>query len=174
MTERNRPHIILPTRARSEPFTIPTGGGGTDGPGFSGDRHRHGSSLLHQYETALATQDKAPEVAGAYISFRSFPGLELALESLDVQRVGEQPELVAVRETASEDGPIQVATVYIPDGKKEYFLKRLAQYVASSGQDKARNATLVEGIQSIHRATIRELWTDSDEAYPTDSAATRW
>ena len=174
MTERNRPHIILPALARSEPFTIPTGGGGTDGSGFSGDRHRHGSSLLQQYETALASHGEAPEVAGAYISFLSFPGFELALESLDVQRVGDQPELVAVRETASEDGPIQVATVFIPDGEKEYFLKRLAQYVESSGQDKARNATLVEGIQSIHRATIRELWTDSDEAYPTDSAAMRW
>lgn len=91
-----------------------------------------------------------------------------------MQLSGEQPELVAVREAGSADGPIQIATVYIPDGKKEYFLKRLIQYVESSGEDKTRNATLVEGIESIRRATIRELWTDSDETYPADSSEARW
>lgn len=119
MAERDRPHIVVPSLPRSEPFTIPTGGGGTDGSGFSGDRGRHGSALVQQYETALAAPVNAPEVSGTYISFLSFPGLELALESLDVQRSGEQPELVAVREAESVDGLVQVATVYIPDGKKE-------------------------------------------------------
>lgn len=174
MAERDRPHIVVPGLPRSEPFTIPTGGGGTDGSGFSGDRGRHGSTLVQQYEAALAAPVDAPEVSGTYISFLSFPGLELAVESLDVQRSGEQPELVAVREADSVDGPVQVATVYVPDGKKEYFLKRLTQYVESSSEDKARNAALVDGIQSIRRATIRELWTDSDGTYPTDSSETRW
>ncbi|MDQ1581514.1 MAG: hypothetical protein QOD05_2289, partial [Microbacteriaceae bacterium] len=174
MAERDRPHIVVPALPRSEPFTIPTGGGGTDGARFSGDRRQHGSTLVQEYEAALAAPVDAREVPGSYISFLSFPGLELALESLDVQRSGEQPELVAVREAESVDGPVQVATVYIPDGKKEYFLKRLTQYVESSGEDKARNAALVDGIQSIRRATIRELWTDSDGTYPTDSSETRW
>lgn len=174
MAERDRPHIVVPVRPRSEPFTIPTGGGPSDGPGFSGDRRRHGSTLVQEYERALAPLPDASQPAGTYVSFRSFPGLELALESLDVQRSGEQPELVAVREDDSADGTVQIATVYIPDGKKEYFLKRLTQYVESAGADKARNATLVEGVQSIRRATIRELWTDSEETFPTDSLVARW
>lgn len=174
MAERDRPHIVVPAQPRSEPFTIPTGGGGNDGSGFSGDRRRHGSALVEEYENALAPLPDAPQTAGTYISFLSFPGLELALESLDVQRAGEQPELVAVREDDSGDETVQIATVYIPDGKKEYFLKRLTQYVESAGADKARNATLVEGIQSIRRATIRELWTDADETFPTDSSEVRW
>lgn len=174
MAERDRPHIVVTAEPRSEPFTIPTGGDGSEGPGFSGDRYRHGSILVQEYERAVATSADEPPALGTYISFISFPGLELALESLDVQRAGEQPELVAVREIASADGAIQIATVYVPDGKKEYFLKRLTQYVESSGEDKARHATLVEGIQSIRRATIRELWTDSDETYPVDSSEARW
>ncbi len=174
MAERDRPHIVVPAEPRSEPFTIPTGGGGSDGPGFSGDRRRHGSALVQQYENAVSAAPDAPGVEGTYLSFLSFPGLDLALESLDVQRPGEQPELVAVREADSADGPVQVATVYIPDGKKEYFLKRLTQYVDSAGEDKARNATLVEGIQAIRRATIRELWTDADDAFPADPSQVRW
>src|SRR6218665_710383 len=174
MAERDRPHIVVPVRPRSEPFTIPIGGGASDGPGFSGDRGRHGSTLVQEYERALAPLPDAPQAIGTYISFHSFPGLELALESLDVQRPGEQPELVAVREDDSADSTVQIATVYIPDGKKDYFLKRLTQYVESAGADKARNATLVEGIQSIRRATIRELWTDAEEAFPTDSREARW
>jgi hypothetical protein len=174
MTDRNRPHIVVPTGPRSEPFTIPTGGGNSEGPVFSGDRRHHGSSLVQQYEVAVAAAPDAPAVEGTYLSFISFPGLELALESLDVQRAGEQPELVAVREEDSTDGAIQIATVYIPDGKKEYFLKRLAQYVQSAGEDKARHASLVEGIQAIRRATIRELWTDADDAYPADPLQARW
>ncbi|PVE62026.1 S8 family peptidase [Microbacterium testaceum] len=174
MAERDRPHVVVPTEPRSEPFTIPTGGGASDGPSFSGDRRRHGSALVEQYQNAVAATPDAPAVEGTYLSFLSFPGLELALESLDVQRSGEQPELVAVREADSAGGAIQIATVYIPDGKKEYFLKRLTQYVQSAGEDKARNATLVEGIQTIRRATIRELWTDADDAYPADPSQARW
>lgn len=174
MADRDRPHIVVPTVPHSEPFTIPTGGGGRDGTGFSGDRRRHGSALVQQYENAVAVAPDAPGVEGTYLSFLSFPGLELALESLDVQRPGEQPELVAVRDADSADGAIQIATVYIPDGKKEYFLKRLTQYVQSAGDDKARHATLVEGIQAIRRATIRELWTDADDAYPADPSQARW
>jgi hypothetical protein len=174
MAERDRPHIVVPAEPRSEPFTIPASGGGNDGSGFLGDRRQHGSTLVQQYENAVAVPAGTPTVGGTYISFQSFPGLELALESLDVQRAGEQPELVAVREADSKDGTIQIATVYIPDGKKQYFLKRLTQYVESSSEPHARNATLVEGIQSIHRATIRELWTEADESFPTDPSEPKW
>lgn len=174
MVERDRPHIVVPMRPRSEPFTIPTGEGPSDGSGFSGDRRRHGSNLVQEYERAFVPLPDVPQSEGTYISFNSFPGLELALESLDVQRSGEQPELVAVREDDFADGKVQVATVYIPDGKKEYFLKRLTQYVESVGADKLRNATLVEGIQSIRRATIRELWTDAESAFPTNPLEARW
>lgn len=175
MAERDRPHIVVPARPQPEPFSISVAGGGNDGTSFGGDRRQHGSSLVQEYETALASAPDAPPTLGTYISFVSFPDLELALESLDVQRIGEQPELVAVREVSSDEGAIQVATVYIPEGKKEYFLNRLIQYVESAdGAGRARNATLVEGIQSIRRATIRELWTDADEDYPGDSLAATW
>lgn len=173
MAERDRPHIVVPSPPRSEPFTLASSGGGGDGPGFAGDRLRHGRRLAEEYQNAL-TPAADEERAGTYISFVSFPDLELALASLDVRRSGPQPELVAVRETETEDGTVQIATVYLPDGKKEYFLKHLTQYVETVGRDRARHAELIEGIQSIRRATLRELWTDSDETFPSDHSEVRW
>lgn len=174
MAERDRPHIVVPTLPASEPFTLASTGRGSEKAPFTGDRRRHGSRLSRELDDALTPASGEPETAGTYITFVSFPGLELALESLDPQASGEQPELVAVREAESEDGTVQMATVYIPDGKKEYFFKRLAAYVETATEEKARHAALVEGIQSIRRATIRELWTDPDEFFPDDQTESRW
>lgn len=174
MTERDRPHLVVSEPPRREPFTLASAGGGGEKAGFTGDRAGHGRRLKRELEGALAPIGEDAEDAGTYITFVSFPGLELALESLDPRGVGEQPELVAVREEPGPQGTVQVATVYIPDGKKEYFLKRLTAYVASATTDKIKHAALVEGIQSIRRATIRELWTDPDGQFPSDPAATVW
>jgi len=174
MAERDRPHIVVPTLPASEPFTLASTGRGPEKAPFTGDRTRHGRRLTRELDDALTPASDEPETAGTYITFVSFPGLELALESLDPQASGEQPELVAVREAESEDGTVQMATVYIPDGKKEYFFKRLAAYVETATEEKARHAALVEGIQSIRRATIRELWTDPDEFFPDDQTESRW
>ncbi|GAA3931179.1 S8 family peptidase [Microbacterium soli] len=174
MAERDRPHIVVPMTPRSEPFTIPSSGGSTERPIFSRDRRAHGNALIRQYESAVRPTSDEPPTEGTYLSFLSFPGLELALKSLDVQSSGEQPELVVVSEMDAGDGRVQVATVYIPDGKKQHFLKRLTQYVETADADKARHADLVEGIQEIRRATIRQLWTDADDAYPADPTQMRW
>ncbi|WP_211310240.1 S8 family peptidase [Branchiibius hedensis] len=114
------------------------------------------------------------DTAGIYVSFESFPGLELALQSLDVQRSGEQPELVAVKDATAGTATVQIATVYIPYGKRDYFLKRLNDYVETSSQNKAKNASLVEGIAAIRHATIRELWTDPDSEFPSDADTVVW
>ena len=104
----------------------------------------------------------------------SFAGFELALQSLDVQRQGEQPELVSVTTRETPDGNVQIATVYIPDGKKQYFLERLEDYIKTCEQEKAKHENLIEGIQEIRRATIKELWTDPVGLFPTDVTEVRW
>lgn len=176
MAQRDRPHLVVPTRPNPEPFTLAsTGGGNDDGePRFTGDRRAHGARLTEEYETATAAPSHESEREGTYVSFLSFAGLELAFESLDINRPGDQPELVAVQALETVDGMVQVATVYIPDGKKQYFLDKLNRYVETADEDRARNATLVEGIAAIRRATIEELWTDPPEEFPADPDEMRW
>jgi hypothetical protein len=174
MAERNRPHLMVPRAPITEPFTLSGAGGGGKPEPFGGDRVSHGRHLQEQLERALAAEN-AEEDRGTYVSFISFPGLELALGSLESQAKGDQPELLAVTEQETATGFVQIATVYIPDGKRGYFLDRLAQYVeTASSTGKARNAGLIEGIQSIRRATIRELWTDSPDQFPTGDAGRHW
>ena len=158
----------------SEPFTLASAGGGSENGGFSGDRVSHGRRLKRELEQALAPTEDEVDREGTYVTFVSFPGLELALESLDPRAAGEQPELVAVREEPGAQGPVQIATVYIPDGKKKYFLQRLTRYVETATDDRAKHAALVEGIQSVRRATIRELWTDPTDQFPSDHATPIW
>ncbi|WP_306071116.1 S8 family peptidase [Nocardia cyriacigeorgica] len=112
--------------------------------------------------------------AGTYITFASFPGLDLALKSLDPNGRGPKPALVAVKAVDTAPGVVQHATVYVPAGGKQYFLSRLAEYVATTTDDKPKHMALVEGIASIRRATIRELWTDPDQLFPADDHCRRW
>jgi hypothetical protein len=177
MAERDRPHIVVPTPPSAEPFTLAGPGGGGEKQAFLGDRKAHGTRLTSEFETAWTPPvEEDTEPKGTYVTFASFPGLELAFESLESHRSGVQPELVAVQEEATPAGIVCNATVFVPEGKKEFFLKKLEQYVSSAeaGDGNPRNATLIEGIASIRRATIRELWTDPADEFPTDGTQLRW
>lgn len=176
MAERDRPHIVVPTLPVSEPFTLVGPGGGGDKTAFGASRPAHGKRLTEEFERAWAPLEDEVEATGTYITFVSFPDLELAMEGLESHRLGAQPEVVAVQEESTPDGQISRATVFIPDGKKEFFLKKLEQYVATADvtEGKPDNAALIEGIASIRRATIRELWTDPADEFPTDPAQLRW
>lgn len=174
MANRDRSHLLVPTSPVSEPFTLTGNGGGGDREPFQLDRYSHGRRLQGELTAALAPKDADTEPVGTYITFVSFPGLELALQSLDPQARGEQPELVAVSEEPTALGVTQMATVYVPEGKKGYFLDRLAKFVETSGLDRVRNAALVEGIQSIRRATILELWTEPRRLFPDNDGLRYW
>jgi hypothetical protein len=174
MAEHILPHLIVPSSPRREPFTVPSTGGNRDKPVFGGDRRQHGRRLVSELDAALAQRAEDSEREGTHVTFVSSPELNLAIESLDVQRSGEQPELVAVREVSATGGMVTEATVFIPDGKKEYFQKKLVSYIESLSEDNPKNAALVEGIQTIKRATIRELWTDQDKYFPKDPSALFW
>ncbi|WP_312098632.1 S8 family peptidase [Corynebacterium dentalis] len=174
MAERILPHLIVSSSPRREPFTVPSTNRNKTKPVFGGDRRRHGRRLVSELGTALAQRAEDSEREGTHVTFVSSPELNLAIESLDVQRSGEQPELVAVREVSAAGGMVTEATVFIPDGKKEYFQKKLVSYLESLSEDSPKNAALVEGIQTIKRATIRELWTDQDNYFPKDPSALCW
>ena len=173
MNPKNYPHLIIPYPPAPEPFTSARGGGGKEPRSFSGDRARHGERLLNQYNNAIPVSEQ-PDTRGMIISFRSFPGLELALNSLENQSQGEQPQLVSVTTESTCEGQVQVACVYVPYGKRDYMIKKITDYMESVSADKPKNANLIEGIASIRRATIRELWTDPSDQFPKNNNETRW
>ena len=89
------------------------------------DRGQHGRQLQSELELAGAAgltrrESEGVRIAGAvdgiYVSFESFPDLDLVLESLDPRRGKAHPELRAVREVTVDDRTFEQAVVFIPDG----------------------------------------------------------
>lgn len=183
MAPRDRPHILIRQPAITEAYARPPRRIEGRGLPTPENRRRHGAGLaarLREAEsqgtarreaTSLSVEGSIP---GIYVVFESFPGIELALQRLD-PRVGKvHPELVSVQEVVIEEKKVEKATVFIPDGKLGYFLKKLEQYVETSGADKPRQRELVDRIRSIGLASLEELWTDSPRDFPPDDALVWW
>ena len=109
MGERDRTHLFISQSPTNEAFQQVVGGGASGARPLPPDRRKHGVGLKSEMEEALDSSGRGQEPEGTYVTFESFPGVELALESLDPQSRGEQPRLVAVRYDSGEDGDRQNA-----------------------------------------------------------------
>ncbi|MGH9846138.1 MAG: S8 family peptidase, partial [Blastocatellia bacterium] len=176
-------HILLFNLGSPERFTSPRLGR-SKSILIPRDRQRHGQKLKKQLQEAARkgneqSQQMPPEELvkkGFYIEFESDPGFELKVESLKGERQG--IELVAVSETSSEASGAEggqtpmKATVFVPEGKIGYFIKKIEEYLDPAKDSKKtqnpRNQPLVESIANIRLATLRSLWTDSETFPETD------
>ena len=105
------------------------------------------------------------------IEFESFPDIELAFESLARERSG--IELLNVR----RDGNRMRATVFVPDGKLVHFENLIRDYLAEKRDSIGRprdNRRLIDAIREIRAASLRALWTDTDDAFPTEDEESVW
>lgn len=163
------PHLILRQAPRTERYTSPQTGGG----GFSRkqqDRNAHGRRLQAQLRAAQASA--GPD--GVRLEFRSEPGFELALDSLEARRSGIQ--LLSTVERKSPSGAtVTVATVFVPLGKTGHFTQILEKYLTqNSPSGNPRNSKLVDNIAAIRRAVLDSFWTDSEEARPRPRERAWW
>jgi hypothetical protein len=151
MAERNRPHLFIEGQAAAERYRRPNRKMDPRPLPTPGDRPAHAQSLKSGLEAAAAQgqAQREPEgveiagvIPGIYVTFESFPGIDLAFEKLDPRQGKIHPQLRAVREVIVNGNVIEQATVFIPDGKLGYFLKRIEQYAETTGADKPRNFEL--------------------------------
>lgn len=181
MAERElnkHPHFIFKNSAHAESFiSPPAGGGGKKVP--DRDRAAHGGALLYKFQQLKPLLSKAVEQQqqagisdgiGLQIEFESFPGVELAFESLDRERSG--IELRNVRHYESKT----FATVFVPDGKLELFEKLITAYLDHSKDKKSgpANSKLLNAISEIRAATLQALWTDAPDSMPTTDEEHLW
>ncbi|MDQ0357005.1 hypothetical protein J2S22_003949 [Rhodoplanes tepidamans] len=72
------------------------------------------------------------------------------------------------------------ATVFVPDGKLAFFLKRIEAYRDSvtrprdDGSTSPQNKDLVESISHIRLAALEALWTDDPSLYPQADQPATW
>jgi hypothetical protein len=144
------------------------------------DRRQHGGELLQQIEAlkpqiseARAAQEAAgiEEGFGLQVEFESFPDIELAFESLARERSG--IELLNVR----HEDQHSFATVFVPDGKLDHFESLIRDYLEKKRDSRGHardHKHLLNAIQRIHAASLRALWTDDSEVFPTSDEETFW
>ncbi|NJD65723.1 MAG: S8 family peptidase [Chloroflexi bacterium] len=183
MADRNRPHIFVDQPAQAEPYTPPPRRITGRALSVPDNRRAHAESLGAQLALAgasgLQRRADTTRVEGAldgiYVTFESFPGIELAIESLDVRQGSLRPELRTVQAALQTDGQrVEFATVFIPDGRLGYFLQRVQQYLETVESERPRNSKLLDRVQGVALASIERLWTDRVEDFPAAGDVVWW
>ena len=179
------PHLIVPTVAAAVRFTSPSTGPRERMGLPARGRAEHARSLLDKLEaispqaTARVDAQKAlglDEGLGIYLTFESEPNFALKYESMDLAKSG--IELCIVKTLA--DNRMQ-ATVFVPDGKLDLFLKRIAAYRDENtvprregGESRPKNEDLVASISDIKLAALEALWTEEGLPFPERDIAITW
>lgn len=175
--QEKRPHIFLQDNGSREGYAYPGGGGG--GAVIQRDRQSHGAALSAQVEQLKTTFSQAAEVQreagmeeglGLQVEFESFPDIELAFESL-----ANKPSGIELRNVRYVGDKV-LATVFVPEGKLDFFEKKILAYLDESKDLKGgpKNHKLLNTIAEIRAATLQSLWTDTPESLPVSDDETFW
>jgi len=141
------------------------------------NREQHGNRIYQQLEQVwLETENEFlvayPERTGIYLEFISSPGFELIIKSLEDLRQGIR--LCNVRtETRifnDEEAEITLATVFIPNNKRDLFFIKIEQYLSEETKSgKPKNANLIDSIEELRTALLIEsFWTDDKNLIPNE------
>lgn len=182
---KHKPHIFLGKNGKREPYTHPGSGGGSNVEVPRRNRQQHGRALQSQLQTVTTEQDQLAHEAedydlelpmGIQVEFESFPGVELAVESLADSRHG--IELSNVMEHKLPTGQIvTVATVFVPAGKLSVFENKLRDYLQERKDKNGRardSRKLIDAIRSFRRAALEKLWGDEPGQFPRTDDETFW
>jgi len=169
------PHLIIDNTGIASRYTSPRGGGGrAPFPRPERGRRSHASKLIDELSSIMddeegiinAQKDNNTNAQfGIYLSFESDPYFGLKFESLGLSR--SKIELCNVK----IENEITIATVFVPDGKLEQFLKKIIRYrdenrTNKRGETKPKEQDLIESIASIKKAALKELFTDDVSLFP--------
>ncbi len=173
------PHLLIRNSAKAESYSRPIRGmGSTESQTPPRNRQPHAQQLLEQIqqiqtlETGIIEQQKAFGLDvnnGIYLAFESEPNFELKFSSLEFQPSG--IELCSVKLVDTKT----IATIFVPEGKLTYFLKKISQYqLENTPKNQPKNKDLVQSITAIKLAAMDALWTDEPELMPNVGESIWW
>ncbi|MDR1510137.1 MAG: S8 family peptidase, partial [Synergistaceae bacterium] len=170
------PHIFLRETQENMNFTSPRQGGA---PLASPprDRQEHSARLRQRWENiwAEARERRASAAAvampvkdGIYVEFEGQAGYELTTKSLEDRTAGIR--LLSVYTVASRSESAQEimrATVFIPSGEQNRFLRKINEYAQAETRDgNPRHATLVQSVEDFRVAVLESFWRDDVNLMP--------
>lgn len=148
-------NLYITSGKESYEFT-PIGGGPGSRNIPNRNRYNHAKYLSDQFTKALLESEEQNKLVssiskrdGIYLEFRGQEEYILVTKSLEDVR--QNVRLCNVREIKGT----KHATVYVPNNKKDFFLKKINNYREREG-----NKDLIESIENINLALLNALWTD--------------
>ncbi|MED3791072.1 S8 family peptidase [Niallia alba] len=130
------------------------------------DRENHGLRLQrqldHLWQEAKDQDDYRTAVSlpirqGTYIEFESLPDFDLASKSLEDRAKGIR--LLNVRTVKVQEKEVKKATVFVPKGRENNYLKKVEQYLNNETKTgKPKNQKLINSIENIKLAVLESFW----------------
>lgn len=146
------------------------------------ERESHSAKLRKQWESiwTRAREQQASRMAvsmptrdGVYVEFEGAPGYDLVTKSLEDRSAGIR--LLNIYTVSTENDPAQKitrATVFIPSGKQENFLKKIRKYAEEdTKKGKPKNADLIQSVEDIRLAVLESFWRDDLNLLPQEATA---
>lgn len=134
------------------------------------DYAAHAGYVKSQYSSVIRqSQDQrqvsAIKMKGTYAEFSGAQGMELATRSLENRQKG-----IRLLNVQTING-VMKATVFIPEGKEEFFFKRMDAYASETTRSgKPKNQDLIGSIENIKLAMVDSFWTDKLDTLPDATA----
>lgn len=136
------------------------------------DKIGHADRLSNEFKLAWhRPPNDAFSAGGSYVTFHVSDDLEYELNKFENFRGKKHVQLRSAKRFPDGDSQNITANVFIPDAKKDWFEKKLNQYRESHGKKEER---FVEGVNSIVRTGVRELWTDVGDSPPDSGTEEQW
>jgi len=141
------------------------------------NRGQHGNRIYQQLERAWNESENEflvayPERTGIYLEFVSSPGFELIVKSLENLKQGIRLCNVRTQKRFIEDKEVEItfATVFIPNNKRDFFFKKVEQYLTEeTKKGNPRNADLINSIDELRSALLIEsFWIDDNSLIPNE------
>jgi len=179
----NKPHFILNSIATTQNFTTPS----RKIPPIiipKQARHAHSGKLRGDLATVSTQLDRLKQNAtniplqmgvGIQVEFESFPDIKLAVESL--ANATQKIELHNVKTITQNNQTKTIATVFIPDGKLNFFEQKITDYLNEKKNKKGGpldNQKLLDTIQSIRTAAFSAIWSDDETLLPDNKNESIW
>lgn len=162
-------HIFITGPNRAIRFTNPQKGG--PAPRIPArDRADHSAYLQSRLALAWQQIPDRPAVTvverqGLYLEFAGEPGFDLVTKSLENIRSGVR--LLNVRKEGSGPTERSIATVYVPNEKRGFFLTLITAYSTSETRSgNPKNEPLINSIADIRRAVVESFWQDEPHLLP--------
>lgn len=181
--QRNLKHIYFAGHGRREQFTWPRGGGG-EVLLPRRNREEHAAHLERALTAAIAAADQQiaardAEIAGGaqgfYLEFDIGKGQRSLLDKLEDRRGQDHIELVAVRPADTDPENKLSATVFVPEAKRELYLKKVEDYrTKETKTGKPQNQPLVASLEDVRLAHARSLFTDDLLMFPIAGQQAWW